>query len=57
LKDFYYWLLKNNSIIIDYNDLKINYRVETKYLIEEKMNILFKLYELGAISLETSLSY
>jgi len=55
LKDFYYWLLKNNSIIIDYNDLKINYRVETKYLIEEKMNILFKLYELGAISLETFL--
>jgi hypothetical protein len=57
LKDFYYWLLKNNNIIIDYNDLKINYRVETKYLIEEKMNILFKLYELGAISLETFLSH
>ncbi|MEM4221743.1 MAG: hypothetical protein QW068_04755 [Thermoplasmata archaeon] len=56
LKDFYYLLLTNNKFLIDKNDLIINYRVETKYLIEEKMQTLFKLYELGTISLETLLS-
>ncbi len=55
LQNFFYTILTLQNVIVDKDDITINYNVDSKYLIEEKNEILFRSYELGAISLQTFL--
>lgn len=55
LQNFFYTILTLQNVIVDKDDITINYNVDSKYLIEEKNEILFRSYELGAISLRTFL--